>query len=125
MKLSENFNIDEFLVTTTGLPNDNISLVQKENIKQLVLNVMQPVRSYLKKPIIILSGFRNEAINKKVGGVVNSQHLSGEACDFTCKDIEKAYLFIKTNLVFDQLKYYKERDFIHVSYKHNRQQDLL
>ena len=34
-------------------------------------------------PIILNSGYRNPAYNRKVGGVANSQHLSGKAIDLT------------------------------------------
>ncbi len=37
-------------------------------------------------PIIINSGFRNEAVNRRVGGVANSQHLIGQAADIRPRD---------------------------------------
>ena len=39
------------------------------------------IRARLGSPVIILSGYRNEAYNKAVGGAVRSRHLSFDALD--------------------------------------------
>ncbi|WP_230961891.1 D-Ala-D-Ala carboxypeptidase family metallohydrolase [Burkholderia anthina] len=36
------------------------------------------------KPIRITSGYRNQVVNRAVGGVPNSDHLTGRAADFQC-----------------------------------------
>lgn len=54
------------------------------------------------------SCFRNETLNKAVGGAKNSQHTTGEAIDLDA-DIyghvtnQEIFSFIKNNLEFDQL----------------------
>ncbi len=60
----------------------------------VVLNIeeaartMEELRTYFgNKPIYIDSWYRDEASNKRVGGVPNSEHLSGKAVDFRVKDI--------------------------------------
>ena len=45
------------------------------------------VREY---PIIINSGFRSPAVNKAVGGVSTSNHLTGCAADIRCIGMEQA-----------------------------------
>lgn len=35
-------------------------------------------------PIVISSGYRSPAVNRAVGGAPASQHMRGEAVDFTC-----------------------------------------
>ena len=42
------------------------------------------------EPIIINSGFRSEAVNKAIGGVPGSNHLTGCAVDIKCFGIEQA-----------------------------------
>ena len=42
--------------------------------------LLEPARAVV-GPIIINSGFRNKAVNRRVGGVRNSQHLLGQAAD--------------------------------------------
>lgn len=44
---------------------------------------LERVRAFLRFPIRINSAFRCEALNKAVGGSKNSQHMKGEAVDFT------------------------------------------
>ena len=41
-------------------------------------------------PIVINSGFRSPAVNKAVGGVPTSNHLTGCAVDIRCAGIEQA-----------------------------------
>lgn len=53
----------------------------EDNLRLLVENLLDPLRELYGKPIIIGSGFRNEKVNKLVGGVKNSQHKSGCAAD--------------------------------------------
>ena len=42
------------------------------------------------EPIVINSGFRSEAVNKAIGGVPGSNHLTGCAVDIKCFGIEQA-----------------------------------
>ena len=51
------------------------------NIKALVLNVLDPLRARIGRPIIITSGYRSQRVNELVGGSKTSQHLSGKAAD--------------------------------------------
>lgn len=124
------FKMSEFLYSGTaqrlGIENKFENDMQDLNIKELIHNVLSPLRKYLNSPIIITSGFRNKELNKAVGGVPTSQHTEGKAADFKCKDLDKAFKYIKDNLEFDQLIYYKSRSFIHVSYsKNNRKQAFI
>ena len=41
------------------------------------------------EPIIINSGFRSEAVNKAIGGVPGSNHLTGCAVDIHCAGVEQ------------------------------------
>lgn len=52
------------------------------NLRQLAVKVLQPARDVLRKPMVITSGYRNEATNAAVGGVPNSDHLTGLGADF-------------------------------------------
>lgn len=104
-QLTRDFNLSEFLVTSTGLPNiPNEGEIQ--NLQTLAINVMQPVRNLLGVPVRITSGFRSEDVNTKIGGVYNSQHRTGNAADFKPRgmDIDTAMRMIKnSNIPYDQL----------------------
>lgn len=123
--LSKDFTLGELLVTSQifpNIPNEQETL----NLRMLAVNVLQPVRDLLKKPIAINSAFRSEKVNKAVGGVDNSQHRLGFAADIHVPgmkliDVYKA--IAKSKIPFDQLiiEYGKHKDsevddWIHISY---------
>ncbi len=57
-------------------------------------------------PILINSGFRNEDVNRHVGGVRNSQHLLGHAADIRPRDpqqFQRLVDFLKAHNLTDQL----------------------
>ena len=120
MKL--NFTMSELIHSDTakkyGIDNMPYNAEVLDNLLLLITNVLQPLRDYVNRPIIINSGYRSYSLNAKVGGVINSQHLTGQAADFTIKGltIDKAYDTIKkTNIKYTQL--IKEcNQWIHISY---------
>ena len=126
-KLTEFFDYQEFGIT------DETDISIRENIKKLVVNVMDKIRTEYGMPIYITSGYRTPEHNKKVGGVANSQHIYGEACDFTGRDFKKLLRIIDEMdneglLNYDQLIIYRKRKFIHVSYRNesiNRNQIII
>lgn len=104
----------------TRLPNGI-----EENIEALAEQVLDPARRKLGKPIVVNSGFRCPLHNGRVGGVYNSQHVSGQAADIRCDDNMKLARIIKENGRFDQMIVYPT--FLHVSWKRvgeNRRQVL-
>ena len=118
MKL--NFKMSELIYSKTALKNQIYNmprLDELDNLLELIINVLQPVRDQFKSEVVINSGYRNQKLNTLVKGAKNSQHLKGQAADFTVKNhsIEEVIDWIKENLVFDQL--INEYDkWIHVSY---------
>lgn len=129
MQLSKNFTLAE--LTRTSAPYENYPQVKERiALKQLVDNVLQPLRDLYGKPIKINSGFRSPLVNKHVGSKSEkSQHLKGEAADITGGSREeniKLYNLIRENLPFDQLINEYDFSWIHVSYKSkgNRKQEL-
>ena len=114
MKLSKNFTFEELCRSATaerhGIRNwpaagDEIHRV-KENLSSLCLEVLQPLREYVGKPIIVNSGYRTKEVNRLVGGVKNSQHLTGEAADLRIESTKQGREWaewIMDNCDFDQL----------------------
>lgn len=51
------------------------------NLNTLCNEVLLPVRIQMGVPIIITSGYRSPELNAAVGGVPNSYHIQGKACD--------------------------------------------
>lgn len=67
-----NFKVCEFAC------NDGSELIK---IDSALVIMLQKIRDHFKKPVIINSGYRNAAYNKKIGGAVRSQHIYGKAAD--------------------------------------------
>lgn len=81
---SKNFSYDELIASATakrlGLDNTP-SPEEKEKLRKLAIDILQPIRDKWRGAIIVNSGYRSEAVNKAVGGVPTSQHRLGEAAD--------------------------------------------
>jgi len=71
-KLSANFKVKEFAC----LDGTDTIFISDELVK-----ILQKVRTYFGRAVIINSAYRTETHNKKVGGSVDSQHKYGMAAD--------------------------------------------
>lgn len=97
-----------------------------DNMLNLIHYVLNPIRERIKKPMIITSGYRNEKVNRLVGGKNTSQHLKGQAVDFIIQGMKPSEIvhFIRNMYIeYDQL--IEEYDkWVHISYNkgNNRQQ---
>jgi len=119
MKISDHFSIEEATVTSTGIPNT--VTVEAAHSIYFVATRMEMVRALLgNNPIKINSWYRSAEVNAKVGGSKKSQHLAGEAVDFTCAKYGTPYQVCqklsqhKQVLGIDQLIY--EGGWVHVSF---------
>ena len=127
MQLTENFSLEEFTKSQTATRN-NIDNTPDEkqiiNIRNLCVNVLQPVRDYFLKPVMISSGFRCDLLNQKIGGSPNSQHVAGKAADIEIHDVHNSELsdWIHSSCSYDQLilEFYDgdnpNSGWVHVSY---------
>ena len=128
MKLTKNFSLEEMYRSETarrcGIDNKPQTEEVVENLRALCLEVLQPLRDHLGRPVTITSGYRCKELNKRVGGVRNSQHLKGEAADIRVKNREELIemmKFLMDETQFDQLIWEKAgaTEWVHVSYKRN------
>jgi len=132
MKLSEHFDLGEFTRSDyakrngiKNMPNPE----QTDNLRELCVNVLEPIRKHFQIPILISSGFRSKELNNAIGGAKNSQHVSGEAVDIdhdlsaNVVSNRMIFDFIKSNLTFDQMIWefgtFTNPDWVHVSYVGN------
>ena len=128
MKLTANITLDELtksqIAERKGI-NNNPNPQQIENLKNLAINILQPVRSHFDKPLIISSGFRCAQLCTEIGSSINSQHVADDGA--AAADFE-----IPGELEFDQLilEFYRDNEptsgWIHCSYstEANRNQAL-
>lgn len=125
-RLSKNFTLEEMCASATAKAKriDNTPLTQHiVNLTHVACHILQPLREAMNEPIKIGSGYRCPALNAAVGGVKNSQHMTGEAVDICIDgDIEKGkkwFRWIKANCEYDQLLFEKNAKgsrWIHVSF---------
>lgn len=126
------FTFNEFERSDTAYRfaiDNSIPEPSKANIAEFVDNILDPLREAWGKPIIVTSGYRSSALNKAVGGVPTSMHLSGRAADITTgNEVDNRRLY---QLAVDmKLPYFeligKKYGFkwLHISYDPLRQQRI-
>ena len=95
IQLSQHFRLGEFTKSNHPEVYNIPSHVAIENMKRIcgwleVLRDRYNAKYSENSPIIINSGYRSPQLNKKVGGVSTSNHLTGCAVDIRCYGIEQA-----------------------------------
>ena len=128
MNLSKNLTLAEVTKSTTakrlGIDNTPDEWTT-ENLRQVAINIFQPLRDSFGCPIYVSSGYRLAELNTAIGGSSRSQHVEGRALDLDadvygrCTN-SQIFKWIKENLEFDQLIWEfgdsDNPDWVHVSY---------
>ena len=78
--LSPSFRVREF-----ACKGNDIVLLDEE-----LVVLLQCIREHFGKPVHITSGYRTAAHNAAVGGSKSSQHLLGQAADFSVEGVDVA-----------------------------------
>lgn len=108
----------------------------KQNLLDLVTNVLDPLRLSWGRPVIVTSGYRCPKLNKAIGGATSSQHMYGQAADIRTvsddpeENMKLLRCLIEANLPFDQLicEYPNKNgcpDWIHVSFGPRNRRQML
>lgn len=104
VRLSPHFRLSEFL-NLKKYPENMPTMQAVANLSYGCHQMLEPAR-FMVGPIIVSSGFRCEEVNRKVGGVRNSQHLIGQAADIRPMNpgqFQNLVEFLKTWEYTDQL----------------------
>ena len=88
MQLSEHFQLGEFTKSNYPEVYNIPSHVAIENMRRVCV-WLEALRQ-AQGPIVINSGYRSPQLNKKVGGVATSNHVTGCAVDIRCSGAEQA-----------------------------------
>lgn len=125
MKLSEHFTLEEMVRSETASRNkiaNNPSQAEKDWLQYLCINVLEPLRAHMGRPISVSSGYRCPKLNTLVGGVAKSQHQYGQAADIRIIDKEdgdKIFAYLKTNKFVSKALYERSKStgsrWIHVA----------
>lgn len=67
-----------------------------------LVDLLDQIREYFGKPVVITSGYRTKSHNAAVGGVSNSQHTLGKAADIQVTGVPPAAV---QTYVYDHSKY--------------------
>ena len=110
-QLSPHFMLSEMTRSDYARRNgiDNTAPLEVEqNLRALANTVLELVRSEVGSPIIVSSGYRCPALNAAVGGAASSQHMKGQAADFTIPgmtnlDVVREIVHASTVIPFDQM----------------------
>lgn len=95
---------------------------------ETIVHTIDKIRGLCGFPIFINSSYRNAEHNRKVGGVLSSQHLTASACDFTFNDFDSNLdrvlkvisEFYKSSI--GQVIIYK--NFVHIGLAHDNKTDI-
>lgn len=120
MKLTKNFDLEEFLVSRHFPDTNRPDAEQKARLKTLA-ETLEIIRDQMgDRPVTITSGFRSLVNNALVGGAQKSDHLKGYAADFQiagykAKQIFNAIMVMREAglLNYDQLICYSRH--VHIS----------
>ena len=123
MYLSKNFTLEEITSSATATLKGIANIPgnkEKDNLKRLCSEILQPIRNVYGAPITITSGFRSVALNKAVRGSSSSQHLKGEAADLISTDNKSLWdticaLIVSGKIRVGQLIDEKNLSWIHIS----------
>lgn len=107
VRLSKNFTLSEMIRTSYPVDNTPKSPIIIENLSWLVNNILQPLRDYFGKPIIVTSGYRSPKLNSMLKfSVPNSKHMYGQAADIKISGVPGSEIVKaarKLNLPFDTI----------------------
>lgn len=119
-----NFSMSELIKSDAAIRNNinNMPDINAlDNLLLLIVECLQPIRQKLGKPMIITSGYRNDRVNKLVGGSATSEHKKGMAADFIVNGmpVKSVIDFIrKSGVKYTQLieEHSNGTSWVHISY---------
>lgn len=130
MRLSKNFSLEEFAYSQTAARMGRPVVIPDAivpAIRSLVVEVLQPLRSDVRRSIWVMSGYRPAWLNKAVGGSSRSQHMTGEAADIQVSGLSPIQVcrrIIALELPFDQL-ILEFNQWTHVSHSPRNRRQVL
>ena len=114
LNLSPNFKVKEF-----GCKDGSDKVLIDINL----VDKLQELRYYLRKPITILSGYRTDSYNKQCKGADNSYHLKGQAVDIYSSGVKPIVIALWAefnNLGGIGIYLNRSQEFVHIDTRDNK-----
>lgn len=93
MQLTRHFSTSEFAQKSGhGLPGLDYPDEWITTRLLPLCNELEVLRDVLGKPVRVISGFRSEQYNKRIGGARLSQHVEGRAADIVIPGVEAEWV---------------------------------
>lgn len=98
MNLSPHFTLAELTASSKARQLGLNNTPSGADLQRLqgTAEMLERIRSVLSAPIIITSAYRSLAVNRAVGGVSSSDHLTGQAADILAPSFGTPYQVAKT-----------------------------
>ena len=114
--LTKNFSIHEF-ACNCGCGEDGID-------PALVI-ILQSVRDRIARRMVISSGVRCKEHNEEVGGVQNSEHITGYGVDVACSDSRMRHEIVSACMQAGVPRIGIGKRFIHIGVSPDHPKDVL
>lgn len=123
-QLTQHFTLEEFAVTShKEFQQKNLAYAKTMRTRlENMANFLEEVRAVCNSPLLITSGVRCPELNKAVGGVATSQHVTGHAVDIIPQkngSVQDHFCKIfKSHLIYDEmiLEEVNKKVWIHISF---------
>lgn len=138
MKEPKYFELNELLRSETAL-NCGIENLPSwsdiENLHELAMDVLDPIRAQWGQPLVVTSGYRSPELNAKVGGVPASAHMIGCAVDvrlasWSKRSITDLFKVIQAMteggaIEVDQVILYRKKKIVHISHEYPARKQFI
>lgn len=114
--ISTNFSFSEF----DCRDGSEMPECVKENIRELVETILQPLRNHFGRTIKINSGYRSPTYNRSIRGAKKSQHMLGRAADITVNGHSPGAVAFRIQEMFDPPGLGRYKTFTHVDIRKGR-----
>lgn len=113
---------DPSLFTCSGHPDGSCGAAQPT---PRLLAMLEAARAAYGRPIVVTSGVRCAAHNAAVGGVEDSEHVSGEAADLACRTSVERWRLVESLRLAGFRRIVLYRAHVHVDVSATKVQDVL
>lgn len=97
----------------------------RDDIDLELVDILESIREFIGKPIIITSGVRCDKHNLAEGGKLDSAHLSGKAVDIRCDNSTYRYNLISYAISQGIMRIGIAKTFIHIDIDDNKPQEVI